>query len=280
MGTKRPDLFPAIRRSDDGGITWTTPADEESGLLRRHKVLSAPVPVVLHDQRFWRAYEGRGGTQDFVMSAPADADLLKAKNWTFSKPISIKKPFAGKWLEGNVVPLPDGSVADIFRLGYPGGHKAAMVHFNENGEPSWDPDKDLIDFPGGQSKFTIRYDPVSKRYWSLVDLLPFNEAERQASTLSALAHTRNVLGLIESADARSWSVRTVVLNCALGDRVAGAANKVGFQYVDWQFDGADIIAASRTAWGKEVPRSHDANYLTFHRIRDFRNLKVKSLSPY
>jgi hypothetical protein len=43
--------------------------------------------------------------------------------------------------------------------------------------------------------------------------------------------------------------------------------------VDWQFDGADILAVSRTAFEDEsggAHRAHDANFMTFHRIRDFR----------
>ena len=48
----------------------------------------------------------------------------------------------------------------------------------------------------------------------------------------------------------------------------------GFQYVDWVFDGDDIIAVSRTAFPETrgLPaRQHDANFLTFHRISNFRN---------
>ena len=46
------------------------------------------------------------------------------------------------------------------------------------------------------------------------------------------------------------------------------------QYVDWVFDGDDIIAVSRTAFPETrgLPaRQHDANFLTFHRISNFRN---------
>ena len=49
--------------------------------------------------------------------------------------------------------------------------------------------------------------------------------------------------------------------------------KHGFQYVDWRFDGEDLIAACRTAFDDDqggAHNFHDANYLTFHRIADFR----------
>lgn len=50
----------------------------------------------------------------------------------------------------------------------------------------------------------------------------------------------------------------------------------GYQYVDWQFDGNDIIAVSRTSHDDGVggaANHHDANYLTFHRIPNFRETR-------
>ena len=47
----------------------------------------------------------------------------------------------------------------------------------------------------------------------------------------------------------------------------------GFQYVDWQFNNTDLIAVCRTAFDDDsggAHSAHDANYLTFHRIKDFR----------
>jgi hypothetical protein len=51
------------------------------------------------------------------------------------------------------------------------------------------------------------------------------------------------------------------------------SEKHAFQYVDWLFEGDDIIAVSRTAYDDGqggAHRAHDANYLTFHRIANFR----------
>ncbi len=49
--------------------------------------------------------------------------------------------------------------------------------------------------------------------------------------------------------------------------------KHGFHYVDWQFDGDDLIAVSRTGFDDDkggAHSAHDANYLTFHRVEGFR----------
>ena len=49
--------------------------------------------------------------------------------------------------------------------------------------------------------------------------------------------------------------------------------------MDWQFDGDDIIALSRTAFDG-ARNFHDANYFTFHRIADFRQLTMEDAAPW
>ena len=44
-----------------------------------------------------------------------------------------------------------------------------------------------------------------------------------------------------------------------------------FQYIDWQFDGEDIIYISRTAYDGAA-NFHDANRVTFHRVEGFKKL--------
>ena len=115
MGTSKEYGFTVIRKSADGGKTWTTPKDAGSGLLLGDgKYHCAPVPVVVHQGRLWRAMEdamGPGGWgshfRAFMMSAPVDADLLQAKSWTSSNrlgrdPSWLDGKFGG-WLEGNAV---------------------------------------------------------------------------------------------------------------------------------------------------------------------------------
>jgi hypothetical protein len=83
------------------------------------------------------------------------------------------------------------------------------------------------------------------------------------------------LALANSPDLRHWTVRNIVL---YHPDVANHA----FQYVDWLFDGDDLIAVSRTAFDDGLGgahRAHDANFLTFHRIKNFRNLEMSDSTP-
>ena len=82
---------------------------------------------------------------------------------------------------------------------------------------------------------------------------------------------RNTQVLICSSDLYNWQIVDTVLTCERPDYY-------GYQYVDWQIDGKDIVFVSRTAWRDEYglpPRQHDANYLTFHRLKHFRCLADK-----
>ena len=84
---------------------------------------------------------------------------------------------------------------------------------------------------------------------------------------------RNVLVIKSSSDLRHWTVHRILLQHP-------DVKKHGFQYVDWQFDGRDIIYLSRTAYDDEsggANNYHDANYLTFHRIKNYRKLLKRNI---
>lgn len=266
-----------IRRSDDGGKSWTEPVDQNSGLLAVGRFHCAPVPVVEHAGRLWRGVEDttdpRRWGQSFrarVISAPADGDLLRAETWTLSEPLAghpswLDGKFGG-FLEGNIVVSQRGEIFNILRVACPEGGKAAVVKVSVDGRRlSFDPSRDFIDFPGGAKKFTIRFDPVSKKYWSLVNWVPPRHRGPPAASV------RNTLALISSSDLCTWQIRTILLYYP--DPVHH-----GLQYPDWLFEGDDIIAVIRTAYDDEeggAHNAHDANYLTFHRFTDFRKLTME-----
>jgi hypothetical protein len=80
--------------------------------------------------------------------------------------------------------------------------------------------------------------------------------------------TRNTLAVIASPDLIHWNIRSVII-------YHPDTRRHGFQYADWQFDGNDIVGAVRTSFDDSEGGAHDmhdANYLTFHRVKDFRDL--------
>ncbi|MBI5689344.1 MAG: exo-alpha-sialidase [Verrucomicrobia bacterium] len=292
-----------IRRSTDGGRTWTDPVDGRHGLLAQGKYHCAPTPVVVHRGRIWRAFEQFAETAPvrafgaFVMSAPEAADLLEASAWTRSNALTHQRDWLatrnGEWLEGNVVVTPQGGLVDILRVeshpaigapfALPGANAriprfevAAALPIAADGRTvSFDPTRDYLHFIGSEAKFTIRFDERSGRYWSIGSKI--TNPHTGYAWLYTPHHQRNVLSLTSSTDLRTWEERCRLLRFREGQVVTKEESRVGFQYVDWQFDGEDLIAVCRTSWNGL--NYHDANFITFHRVRNFRTLTLSDSPP-
>jgi hypothetical protein len=268
MGTSYEYGRIVIRESRDKGRTWSA----ANYLTEDRGYHTAPMQIIRRKGRLWRSFEWHpegpwGFFQVFVMSAPEKADLLDAKSWTRTPRLAFPAdlpPTEGKhWLETNLVETPDGRLQAMLRVD--NVERAAVVRVDEaaamKGEAALAFEK-TIAYPGGAKKFLIRFDKKSRRYWALAT----PARPEFAMTQKSPAATRNTLVLLSSADLAAWREERVIV--AHPD-----AERHGFQYPDWHFDGRDIIAAVRTAWVTETsrpPRAHDANFLTFHRIADFR----------
>ncbi|MBN8859113.1 MAG: exo-alpha-sialidase [Sphingobacteriales bacterium] len=283
LGTDKHHGNTIIRTSSDNGTTWTDPVDEDHGLLLKGEYHCAPMPVIIHDGRIWRAMEDAMGEikkwgkryGSMMLSAPENADLMKAASWTCSNSLHYDSTFLngnfGGWIEGNAVVGPDGNVVNMLRVDDKSSleEKAAIVHISADGKvASFDIASGFIPFDGGSKKFSIRYDASSKLYWCFSNIIP--PAVKAANPGKNPASIRNTLALLSSPDLLHWTLRKVVLSHP--DDL-----KHGFQYPDWAFDGRDILLVSRTAYDDAeggAHNQHDANFLTFHRIKKFRKLPV------
>ena len=250
-----------IRKSTDNGKTWSTPTDEKTGLIlfdSGSKYYADPVPVLFHNGRiFWQcdkiSDDGAWGERfsTLVISAPVSADLLDGAQWTASNPVRwAKRPDYKGWLEGNVLADPDGKLVVYMRVEAPGGKVIARLNLSDDGKRlSFDPETGFLPFPGGASKFAIRYDQTSKKYWSLANYVQPGQAG-----------PRNTLALVCSSDLKNWDVRSIVFQHKNGLQ--------GFQYIDWRIQGCDIVFVCRLGWyGKNF---HDSNYMIFDTVKDFR----------
>lgn len=274
-----------IRRSEDNGNTWTHPKDEKTGLLfhggpfrEPPNYHCAPVPILKKNGRIYRAFEDctpcnwGTGFQSLVISANEDAELLDASSWTMSdkmpyNPIwtpkewgAVKRP---GWLEGNIVEAPNGEIWNILRFNStPAVDKAAIIKVSDDGKKlSFDPQNGFIQFPGGMTKFTIRRDFVTQLYLTLSN----------NNTDPNWPSQRNVLSLHVSDDLIHWRHKKTLIEDDLGLSYEESMRRTGFQYVDWQFDGDDIIYIVRVAYDG-AHNFHDANRITFHKLENFRRL--------
>ncbi len=284
FGTSQQYGSIVIRRSDDGGFTWTHPRDEKSGLLFRGGFFHdnpnyhcAPMPILVHEGRLYRAFEDckdarwGGGFLSLVVSAPVEADLLDAANWTMSNKVAFNPAWVpeawGKlanpgWLEGNVVAGRDGQLWNILRFhSDPLADKAVRLRLSTDGTTlAFDPADGFLDgFPGGMTKFTIRWDESTGQYLALCN----NNTDPKRPS------QRNILSLCASADLVHWRVVKTLVEDESGLNWDDSLRLTGFQYVDWQFDGDDLIYFVRTAW-RGARNFHDANRMLFFQLHDYR----------
>lgn len=251
-----------IRRSTDGGEAWTEPIDDRSGLLRPGRFGGTPCSPVVHNGRLWIAQGGKR-----VMSAAAEADLLRADSWTLSGAADTDSGPLGSGLtvtEAQVVAAPHTGVVLLPKV-HGRAYTVLLRVGNDPGtllDPATD---DWISFPGGEKKFAVRYDPAAETFYALSNpVLPEDAGRGWPPEL-----VRNTLALLTSKDLRAWRLERMVLHSQNVDYEA-------FQYPSFAIEGDDLLVALRTAFdvdGTKPPRGHDSNLITFFRIEGFRTCR-------
>lgn len=268
-----------ITRSADRGRTW-----EKLSVLKKkegHFFHGSTTPVVFHRGRIYKGYDNHvpdktgkwvPDNNSFIMSAAVDDDLLNPASWTFSN--EAKKPGylpGSGWLETNAVLGRDGYIKGVLRIAATNGFVAG--YYSLGTDSTIDASTiGQIDFIGGASKFNIRWDPVTKKYWALTNY-PSPVIHPPNKSAGGM---RSILTLISSKNLRKWEIQSIVL--ATED-----VNLHGFQYVDWQFEGEDIVFVSRTGYDDEYGGAksyHDTNFITFHRIKNYRKSKTPKKFRY
>lgn len=270
-----------IGYSEDDGLTWsnTVTLFPGSGIRSEKGMHQAPTPVILDGGRLWTAVDygtwDLGGHASAILSADASKDLMDAENWVCSEFVPFDPEWPGAvegslWgcLEGNAVAGPDGAIYNILRYqisdvrnkpknpGSPTNGKALLLKLDRSNPEHPLSFYKFIDFNGGMSKFHVLYDEISHKYISLVNRVLDDSTPAQ----------RNVLALTVSDDLEHWTIVKNIL-----DYSDESPNEVAYQYVSFLFDGDDILFVSRTAYNHAF-NYHNTNYITFHRIDNFRSL--------
>lgn len=263
-----------ISKSEDEGVNFLNPTElMPAGNSLKGGPHKAPMPVIEAKGRLWTGIDHgswtRGGHASCIASVPVDADLLNAENWTISKPL----PYDPNWkgtvqgtarnglLEGNAVQSKNCEIFNILRYNtmgaIPNYGKAIILKVDENDLRKPLIFHKVIDFPGNMSKFTILYDQKSDLYVSLVNRVEETNVKQ-----------RNILTLIYSKDLYHWIIAQDII------RIPGNSHKVAAQYIDFIIDSNKIRIASRTAMNN-ANNFHNANYLTYHEIPNFREMISK-----
>jgi len=267
--TEYGDLL--IGKSVDGGKTFGAPvclmrgSNGKKGNDGFHK---NPQNVFIHNGRMYHSLEwGAWANLDYchaamVMSCDLNDDLLVPENWSFSEPKKFDPtipelshlPGRTMTIEGTLTTDPAGKLFNVMRFG---GHRCALAYaVNTEDHDAPLEYSHCIPFPANLSKFMIQRDPVSGKYYTIASRLK-----------EGVASARNLLSLMASEDMLNW-----YLVADLIDRSGCDPEKIGFQYVNFEFEGDDILYLCRTAMN-DPHDYHDSNYSTFHRIHNFRAME-------
>lgn len=272
--TEYGDLL--IGKSIDGGKTFSAPvtllrgSNGKNGNCGVHRY---PQNHMYYNGRLYEPLEwGSWANTDYyhaamMMSCDENADLLNPENWHFTEPVKFDPNWEGTadglskgTIEGTLCVDPQGQLRSIMRYNITQGTPAygLVLNYRINTQ---DPDAPLeyshaVKLPGNNSKFMIRFDPASGKYYTIISRIYSEEK----------IHARNLLSLMVSDDLETWTLVQDLIDARDQDHAL-----VGFQYVFFDIVGNDILFLCRTSMNG-AKNYHDANYQTFHRIQNFRDL--------
>ncbi len=150
----------------------------------------------------------------------------------------------------------------------------AVMHEDEDGSLSFDLQKTpagtthvFLPLPGGNIKFHVFYDEKSKLYWLLAnqvtDSMTVPDALSEDGRFGLPLDQRERLALYFSKNLVDWQFAALV--------ATGETSRESRGYASMDMDGDDLCILSRSG-SKDAKNAHDTDMITFHRVKDFRQL--------
>eukprot|EP00730_Choanoeca_flexa_P015376 TRINITY_DN7050_c0_g1_i1.p1 TRINITY_DN7050_c0_g1~~TRINITY_DN7050_c0_g1_i1.p1 ORF type:complete len:404 (+),score=64.98 TRINITY_DN7050_c0_g1_i1:2-1213(+) len=242
----------------------------------------APTPVVNVNNMIYRAMEKADGSKPgtlgvTVISADTSCDLLDPSCWKMSNSLFMEPSWVNmtsfsttSWEEAGIVDNAQGGLHVMVRLDAPLDGCQTLAECNRAALLDYDKAanqlsfRQIVSFPSSCNKFAVKRGP-DNRYYALTN--PVIKAP-----VSAWAHgsclQRNTVVLTVSDDLVHWKTCDTVLYDDTGLALNDSFVYTGLQYIDWSFDGADIVAAVRAAYRGAVT-FHDANRLLLANITNY-----------
>jgi len=276
-----------LLRSGDAGKTWSAPVT----LFKGHFWNCHTGMTVRGHHLYWAvddlAFGSKRGPR--VVAGDLSANLMDPRAWRISNPV----PFPGvpdaltnpkfaqltsQYLEPNVLNV-RGQLRVLMTVKPKRQSTAglcAVLDLNDDGDKLDLKFTQFSPMPGGQLKFCVIWDEVSKMFWATANLVvdsqgtfdwwetgqkrgDFNGSERIGG------NDRRFLMLLYGLDGLNWFQAGCVAQ-------AGKISQ-SFMYARPVIDGNDLAIISRSSIN--APNQHDADCATFHRVRNFRRLALK-----
>ncbi len=266
-----------ILRSNDSGKSWSDPVT-----LFKGNYWNCHTAMVLRDRRIYWAIDdlalgSKRGPR--LVAGDLSGDVLSPSAWRISEPVKFpgapEAMFSPKfatqsdqYLEPNVIEVNGRlrvlSTVKIKRQTT--GNVCAVLDAKDDGTKLDLKFTRFNSMPGGNLKFCVLWDESSKLYWATSNLPSDSEntVNVKLDNFKGSAGDRRFLMLHYSLDALNWF--------PAGCIAAAPKLSQSFMYARPVIDGDDLAILCRSS--VNAPNQHDADYATFHRVRDFRKLAM------
>jgi hypothetical protein len=288
-GTKFRNDDLLLLRSDDRGKTWSAPLTLAEGHF-----WNCHTGMVVQGKRLYWAIDdisfgmlGVGSRGPRIVAGDLSENIMDPKSWRLSNPVrfvgvpeALTSPrFAehqSQYLEPNVIQL-NGKIrvlATVKPRRQTTAGLSAVFDLSEEGGGLELKFTQFNPMPGGQLKFFVEWDEVSRMFWATANLVvdsqgvyPWWKQVHAKGTYRSETggNDRRTLMLMYCLDGLNWFQAGCVAQAA---RISQS-----FMYAALVIDGDDLAIISRSS--VNAPDNHDADYATFHRVRNFRSLALK-----
>lgn len=282
--SRNDDLL--LLKSTDQGSTWSEPVT----LFKGHYWNCATGMVIKNDRLYWSVDDLSLGQKRGPRAVAGDLsqDPMNPSAWRISEPVPypgfpdsfVATKFAklpSQYLEPNVIAVGDQLrvLATVKPNRQSTAGVCAVLDINDDGTKLDLKFAQYHPMPGGQLKFCTLRDETSQLYWATANL-PVDpqqtagfwaqaEKDHRYWGNGAGGNDRRFLMLQYSLDGLNWFQAGCVAQAAKLSQ--------SFMYARPVVDSDDLAIISRSS--VNAPNQHDADYATFHRVKDFRKLALK-----
>jgi hypothetical protein len=275
-----------LLRSKDGGRSWSQPVT----LFKGHYWNCHTGMVIRGRKAYWvvddlSAGQGEERTHR-VIACDLTGDPLDLTLWRMSNPGSfpgvpqnIGNPRFAKsrsqMLEPNLIDV-QGQLRVISTVKFQGQTTAGLCAvFDVEDRGGAELKMNFVQYhpmPGGQLKFCVIWDDVSKMFWATANLVVdgqgrfswWKNAGGKYRGSSTGGNDRRFLMLMYGVDGLNW----LQAGCVAQAKTVAQS----FMYAAPAIDGNDLAIVARSS--VHAPDNHDADHATFHRVKDFRRLAL------
>lgn len=268
-----------IRKSTDNGATWgakTTLLTDGAGTAAPNYTIVASNPLITGG----RVYIPVMNTPDqalfanqatiTVLHASTSSDLTLLASWTHSAGVQLSggvttgDAHVGFW-EPQIFLDKDDNAKIICRVKSDRRLDLSAVidlTLGASASLSYNTSTGLRTMQGGHVLFRIGICPVTDKY------LAITTRNTIGSSTDDHYNQRTILSLISSDDLTTWTHVTDILRAQNFDTLYKAISE-GYQYVQWIFNGNDIVGVIRVGEHIIAINHHQASALYFFRIRNY-----------